>query len=43
VLGRISTLAEETYIAAGAFPHQRRIPDDPAELEAMLAKSEGPP
>ena len=26
VLGRVSTLAEEAYIAAGEFPHERKIP-----------------
>lgn len=40
VLGRISTPEEETYIATGAFPHLRVIPDDPAEIERMLAARE---
>lgn len=38
VLGRVSTPDEEAYVAAGRFPHQRPIPTDPAELEAMLAE-----
>lgn len=37
VLGRISTAAEEAYIAAGAFPHQRTIPTGQEGVEALLA------
>ena len=35
-LGRLSTDAEEPYLAAGRFPHQRPISEDPAEVQAML-------
>jgi uncharacterized protein (DUF924 family) len=42
VLGRISTPGEEAYIAAGAFPHLRQVPEDPAEVERMLARRESP-
>jgi uncharacterized protein (DUF924 family) len=38
VLGRISTRAEEAYIAAGVFPHQRQVPRTAGEIEAMLAR-----
>ncbi|MDH5529863.1 MAG: DUF924 domain-containing protein [Paracoccaceae bacterium] len=38
VLGRITTDAETAYIAAGDFPHQRKFPTDPAEVEATLRK-----
>jgi uncharacterized protein (DUF924 family) len=37
VLGRISTAEEEAYIATGNFPHLRKIPTAPEEVEAMLA------
>jgi uncharacterized protein (DUF924 family) len=37
VLGRISTPAEEAYIAAGEFPHQRQLPATQEELERLLA------
>jgi uncharacterized protein (DUF924 family) len=37
VLGNISTTAEEAYIAAGVFPHQRAIPRRREAVEAMLA------
>jgi uncharacterized protein (DUF924 family) len=42
VLGRPSTVAEEAYIAAGEFPHQRHIPTRPEEIEAMLADGQRP-
>jgi uncharacterized protein (DUF924 family) len=38
VLGRVSTLAEEAYIAAGEFPHERKIPPTKEGIEQMLAK-----
>lgn len=41
VLGRISTPAEEAYIAAGRFPHVRDIPQTPEGLEALLARRDG--
>lgn len=31
VLGRVSTLAEEAYITAGEFPHERKIPSTKEE------------
>ena len=37
VLGRDSTDAEAEYIATGDFPHARKIPTAPEEVEAMLA------
>jgi uncharacterized protein (DUF924 family) len=37
VLGRISTRAEEAYLAAGRFPHQREIPSQREAAEALLA------
>jgi uncharacterized protein (DUF924 family) len=40
VLGRVSTPAEEAYLAAGEFPHERKFPPTKEELEAMLAKRE---
>ena len=41
VLGRVSTVAEEAYVAAGQFPHEREIPSTKEELERLLAKREG--
>lgn len=41
VLGRLSTMAEETYLAIGAFPHQRDIPETREGLEALLAEPAG--
>ena len=41
VLGRVSTLAEEAYIAAGEFPHERKIPSTKEEVEQLLAAREG--
>lgn len=38
VLGRISTPAEEAYVAAGNFPHQRTTPETREGLEALLAR-----
>jgi uncharacterized protein (DUF924 family) len=38
LLGRPSTPAEEAWLAAGAFPHQRALPADRAGLEALLAR-----
>jgi uncharacterized protein (DUF924 family) len=40
VLGRSSTVAEEAYLAAGRFPHNRGIPSDVAGIEAMLDRRE---
>ena len=37
VLGRLSTVAEEAYIAAGKFPHIRDIPADEDGKREMLA------
>jgi uncharacterized protein (DUF924 family) len=37
ILGRISTPAEEAYIATGAFPHVRALPSKAHEVEAFLA------
>jgi uncharacterized protein (DUF924 family) len=42
LLGRISTSAEETYVAAGQFPHLRQVPDDREGLERLLARREDP-
>ena len=42
VLGRLSTVEEEAYIAAGAFPHQRQIPATRDGVEAMLSESPAP-
>lgn len=33
ILGRISTLEEDQYIAIGEFPHERKIPDMTAEMQ----------
>ncbi len=41
VLGRVSTLAEEAYIAAGEFPHERKISSTKEEVEQLLAAREG--
>ena len=41
VLGRVSTLAEEAYIAAGEFPHERKIPSTKEGMEQLLAAREG--
>jgi uncharacterized protein (DUF924 family) len=38
VLGRLSTDAEEAYLAVGEFPHQRKLPGTEAEIEALLAE-----
>jgi uncharacterized protein (DUF924 family) len=38
VLGRPSTPAEEAYLAAGDFPHQRAVPASREGLEALLAR-----
>ena len=43
VLGRVSTLAEETYLAAGEFPHERKFPPTKEEIEEMLVKREARP
>jgi uncharacterized protein (DUF924 family) len=40
VLGRISTLAEEAYIAVGEFPHKRKIPSTKEGIEQLLAEQE---
>jgi uncharacterized protein (DUF924 family) len=40
VLGRPSTVAEELYLAAGRFPHNRPIPSSRAGIEAMLDRRE---
>jgi uncharacterized protein (DUF924 family) len=40
VLGRVSTPAEEAYLAKGQFPHLRQVPLDAEGLEAMLARRE---
>jgi uncharacterized protein (DUF924 family) len=40
VLGRPSTAAEQPYLAAGRFPHNRPIPGSRVEVEAMLARRE---
>jgi len=37
ILGRISTPEEEAYIATGAFPHVRALPDKAEEVDAFLA------
>ena len=37
VLGRVSTLAEEAYIAVGEFPHERKIPSTKEGIEQLLA------
>jgi uncharacterized protein (DUF924 family) len=42
ILGRLSTSAEEAYIAAGEFPHQRAIPTSREGVEAMLAIRQPP-
>lgn len=42
MLGRISTPAEEEYIATGEFPHLRDLPQTEAELERLLARREDP-
>jgi uncharacterized protein (DUF924 family) len=42
VLGRLSTGAEEPYVAAGAFPHNRYIPTDQAGMEKLLADRQKP-
>lgn len=39
-LGRLSTAAEEAYIAEGAFPHQRKIPATREGAEALLSRSQ---
>lgn len=36
VLGRVSTVAEEAYLAKGAFPHQRQMPSSEDEIMASL-------
>jgi uncharacterized protein (DUF924 family) len=41
VLGRVSTPAEEVYIAAGEFPHVRKIPATKEGMEQLLAEQEG--
>ena len=38
VLGRVSTLAEEAYIGAGEFPHERKIPPTREGMEQLLAE-----
>jgi uncharacterized protein (DUF924 family) len=41
VLGRISTADEEAYLATGAFPHVREIPQTSEGIEALLARRDG--
>lgn len=42
VLGRLSTIAEEAYIAEAVFPHTRRIPGNQEGMEALLAGAQAP-
>jgi uncharacterized protein (DUF924 family) len=42
VLGRLSTIAEEAYIAAGSFPHNRNIPTDREGMQSLLAGRRAP-
>ena len=41
-LGRLSTVAEEAYIATGAFPHNRDIPKDREGMQSLLAGRQAP-
>ena len=42
VLGRISTPAEEAYVAEGKFPHARQLPATREGLERLLAEPDAP-
>jgi len=43
VLGRVSTPAEEAYVAAGWFPHTRELPATEAGIAEVIARRERPP
>ncbi len=41
VLGRICTPAEEAYVATGALPHLREVPQTAEAMEQLLARRGG--